>query len=215
MTSYQEVNIVHDMAGNIVLDYEKDVTYIINDGEELHLQIIYPITQTQKQRTYPCIVYMMSTNEKKEEIYHNIPRLTQFAQRGFVIALMEKPSENATYEEQIYLLRSAVHYLNEHAETYNISPENMFIWRDGSHKDHLSNTNLKDSSAQQTEYRTDIKAIVCFGEKEQMKMICSQLNFTIPPILMLPCEENETSNLEFWTEDIFDIIEDYLINYIN
>lgn len=216
MASYQEVNITHDLRGEIILDYHKDITYIVDGEEVYHLQIIFPINpKNEIEKKYPCIVYMMSTNERNDDIYHKIPRLSQFAQRGFVVALIEPPINTSTYEVKTVMLQNAVQYLTANAACYNIEPQNMFIWRDATHEDNNLAVDFDHFVTTHTEFHTTVKAIVSFGGKEQMNMLYAKLTAEIPPMLMIPCEVKKTLNLEFWTEDVFDVIEDFLSNYIN
>ncbi len=213
MAIYQEINITHDLKGQIILNYHKDIIYIV-DGEEYHLQIIFP-DNPKNEKKYPCIVYMMSSNEKNEDIYHKIPRLSQFAQRGFVVALIERPVKVSNYEEKTIMLQSAVSYLTKHAACYHIEPQNMFIWRDATYEDNNTAVDLDQFVMTHKEFHSTVKAIVSFGGKEQMNMLYEKLQAQIPPMLLIPCNIRETSNLEFWTEDVFDVIEDFISNYIN
>lgn len=212
MKDYFEVNITHDLNGQFVLEFQKDVTYIATNDHEYHLQIIYPQQSEQTEKKYPCMVYFMSTTNKREEIYHKIPRLSQFAQRGYVVVLMETPQDSCTYEMQAKLMGKAFTFLKEHGKKYSVDTDNMFIWRDGDHEEMIIDESLDLSKEEQEPINAN--AIVCFGGKEQMKYFEEKFDSMIPPVLMIPCDQKEYVDTGFWTEDVFDIIEDFISSYI-
>lgn len=216
MESYKEFQISDDLQGQVVLDYKKDVTYLSRDGENLHLQMIIPSTTNEsKQKKYPCIIYLMSKVEEKKDIDRSIPRLTQLAKRGYVIALMETPEEHSTYERQLELSRLAIQYLVENEASYPIAIHNMFILRDGNQEEQLDETMIQGKLlVQENQHNCKIHAIICLGGKNQMRILEKKIDYAIPPVLMLSAKSMKEDHPEFWTEETIDIMEDFMSSYI-
>lgn len=216
MERYKEIRISDDLHGQVVLDYQKDVTYISNDGEDLHLQMIIPsrINESAPKR-YPLVLYLMAKVEEKKDINRNIPRLTQLAKRGFVIALMETPEKHASYQKQMELSKLAIQYLVQNAKVYPIATENMFILRDAYQEQKLEEEMFQEKiSLQEKELNYKIRAVICLGGKEQMGILEKKIDCSIPPVLMLSADGKNEDHLEFWTEETIDMMEDFMSSYI-
>lgn len=216
MERYKEIKISEDLQGQVVLDYKKDVTYISNNGEELHLQMIIPsATDESVQKKYPCILYLMSKVEEKKDLDRSIPRLTQLAKRGYVIVLMETPKEHSTYQKQLEFCQLAIQYLVENESSYPIAMQNLFILRDANQEEQLDETMIKDKLlVQENQHDHKIRAIICLGGKDQMNVLEKKMDYAIPPVLMLSGDSKKEDHPEFWTEETIDIMEDFLSSYI-
>lgn len=115
---------------NYEIYYREDVVYVERADRKLHLQIIGPIDAKEK---LPCIIYIPGSAFHEQNVKERIPQLSYLAQRGFVVAALEyRGSECAIFPAQTLDAKAGVHFMKEHAEEYNIHPENMFLMGDSS-----------------------------------------------------------------------------------
>lgn len=107
--------------------YLKDVPYADRDGVELTLQILRP--EPLRGRRLPCVVYVQGSGWHKQNVYTQLGSLSQFAARGYVVAVVEyRPSEVAPFPAQIQDARTAVRFMRHHAARYGVDPDAISIW---------------------------------------------------------------------------------------
>lgn len=210
---FLEINLGHEQPGEVILDYKKDITYSSEGDGKLVLHVIYPVAnKTGEKRHYPVVLYFMANYDYKQEYYHNMPRLAQFSQRGYAVGVMEMPAGHASYETQSRLIKDAVDTLEQYKNDLNLDVENIFILRDGCEE---QEENRIDTNAICFEpFSSKFRAIICFGGQQSIKNIYEKLKDSMPPVLMIPCNSRENSKLDFWTEEVFDYVEDFMSNYI-
>ncbi|RPD44064.1 alpha/beta hydrolase [Paracnuella aquatica] len=81
----------------------------------------------------PCIVYVQGSAWMKQDVYHNLPQLAEFAKRGYVIAIVEyRPSSVAKFPAQLQDAKTAIRFMRANADTFNIDVDNVFVWGDSS-----------------------------------------------------------------------------------
>lgn len=115
----------------IVVEYTPNIIYAKRDNLDLGLQILTPkIKDIQK---LPCVVYIQGSAWMKQNVYKPIPQLSNFAQRGFVVVIVEyRPSAISPFPAQVQDAKTAIRFMRKNAEKYNIDAENIFIWGDSS-----------------------------------------------------------------------------------
>lgn len=114
-----------------VVTYHKDVEYKVIDDTHLHLQILEP--RTADGRSLPCVVYVQGSAWLKQNVYQNVTALSRFAERGFVVAIVEyRHTDIAPFPAQLVDSKTAIRFMRKHAKTYHVNPDNMFIWGDSS-----------------------------------------------------------------------------------
>lgn len=115
---------------NYEIHYSEDVPYIKRGDRQLHLQIIRPINAGDK---LPCIVFIPGSAFHEQYVKGRVPGLSHLAMRGFVVAALEyRGSECAIFPAQALDAKAGVHFMREHAEDYNVNPENIFLMGDSS-----------------------------------------------------------------------------------
>ena len=119
--------------GEVSCYYKHNVAYARRSGMDLTLQIIAPLTSGQPEKCYPLAVFVQGSGWRKQDVYCNLPRLADFAKRGYVVAVVEyRPSVTAPFPAQVQDAKTAVRFLREHAEEYHILPDQVFLWGDSS-----------------------------------------------------------------------------------
>ena len=111
--------------------YRLYVPYAVKDGMVLHLHIILP--PDTGAESYPLAVYVQGSGWMKQQLAHKLHGLSEFAARGFVVAIVEyRPSTVAPFPAQIKDAKTAVRFLRAHAEEYKADVNRMFMWGDSS-----------------------------------------------------------------------------------
>ena len=124
------MKIVNIGQSNEQVSYKPNVKYITRDGMELTLQIIAP---KGASRRLPCIVYVQGSAWMKQNVYDNLPQLAEFAKRGYVVAIVEyRPSSVAKFPAQLQDAKTAIRFMRANASTYQVDPDNVFVWGDSS-----------------------------------------------------------------------------------
>lgn len=107
----------------------KDVVYEHRSGTDLHLQIIRP----KGKNVLPCVVYVVGSAWFKQNCQHQIGNMSRFAERGFVVAIMEyRHSGIATFPAQMLDCKNAVRFMRRNAAKYGVDTRNVFVWGDSS-----------------------------------------------------------------------------------
>lgn len=206
MGKYQEVKIAKSQVEEFVLNYSKDITYSVEGQEQHKLQIIYPNkAQSTSERVYPGIIYQLQVDTENESIYDKVPQLAMFAQRGYVIVLVENCRE-ADY-------KVVLEYLHANAIEFNLAKEYLFVLREVNQEVPASLGIMKEVVTRQEDVLGYIKAIISLGNKEHFKELCEDTQLKLPPVLSLVTDEG-VSDQNSWTEETFDRIEDFMSNYI-
>lgn len=130
------------MATAQVLTFEKtaprimyfhDVNYVSRHGLDLKLQILRPEGKPGEMKKLPCIVFIPGSAWFKQNVYFNLPTFAKFAERGYVIALVEYThSEVAPFPAPLQDVKTAIRFMRKEAERYGVDVNNLFVWGDSS-----------------------------------------------------------------------------------
>lgn len=166
------------------------VNYAKKSGMPLHLNIIQPSqnANAQEAKTFPLILYVQGSAWFKQNTTAELAQLSRFAQRGYVIAIVEyRPSPIAAFPAQIKDLKTAIRYMQANAKTYNANPNKTYLWGDSSGGHTvvmtavtLNNSDLDDEAEQSP---LTIKAVIdYYGPTDISKMNeePSTINHTSP-----------------------------------
>jgi acetyl esterase/lipase len=159
----------------VMVMYTPNVIYTKRDNLDLSLQILSPNLSDKKK--LPCVIYVQGSAWMKQDVYKVIPQLSKFAQRGFLVAIVEyRPSAVSPFPAQIQDAKTAIRFMRKNAEKYNIDPENIFIWGDssGGHTSvfaGVSSGNKVLDTEEYAEYSDKVNAVVDFyGPTDIAKM---------------------------------------------
>ena len=96
---------------------------------QYHLSIIRPYTEEARQ---PCIVFLCGGGWRHEEYNAYVPQFSWLAQKGFTLAFVEYPCQEANkYPEPIIHIKSAIRFLRANADDYQIDKTRIGIWGEG------------------------------------------------------------------------------------
>ena len=119
--------------GEISCYYRHNVVYAHRDGLDLTLQIVGAYTSGQGEKRYPLAVFVQGSGWRKQDVYCNLPRLADFAKRGYVVAIVEyRPSTVAPFPAQVQDTKTAIRFLRKNAAEFHILPDQVFLWGDSS-----------------------------------------------------------------------------------
>lgn len=108
--------------------YVPDVEYAVVDGIPLHLQILLPLTRNNPEKKYPAIVYVQGSGWMEQDCYHNVGRIANLAERGYVVAIVQyRHSGQAGFPAQIQDARNAVRFVRKNAEKLRVIPDEIFL----------------------------------------------------------------------------------------
>jgi acetyl esterase/lipase len=109
------------------------IEYGHKSGMPLHLHIIEPRQGEDENMTFPLILFIQGSAWLQQDIGNELAQLSRFAQRGFVIAIVEyRPSTVAPFPAQIKDTKTALRFMKNHAATYHANTESIVLWGDSS-----------------------------------------------------------------------------------
>jgi acetyl esterase/lipase len=153
----------------------EDIVYIDRGNMKLHLQILVPYRITDEtfipnilprtQDIWPIVIYIPGSGWRKQNVAASVPMLVKFAQRGFVIALVEyRPSDEAIFPAQVLDVKAAVKFMKKHASEYSSDPNKLVIWGDstGGHTALIAAFTCKEQLNVEKEYEHDctVKSVI-------------------------------------------------------
>lgn len=151
-----------------------DITYSTETGKELKLSIIAPCRDRLNEKQiprYPLIVFVQGSAFTFPNIYYEIPQLSNYAQKGYVIATLTHRNclEGNPFPAYLQDVKTAIRFLRKNADEYGIDVNRIGIWGTSSG----GNTSLLVGLTQgKTEYITtehagytdEVTCVVdCFG----------------------------------------------------
>ncbi|MFC0673804.1 alpha/beta hydrolase fold domain-containing protein [Brachybacterium hainanense] len=141
---------------------------------------------------YPTVVFVQGSGWRRQELGQRLVPLSQFARRGYVIAIVEhRPSAVAPFPAQLDDARAAVHVLREKAEHYRVDPSRIALWGDssGGHLVALAavTDGADDSPGAYADTPLDVRAVVdVYGPSDLARMpeddACTELLGGVDPV---------------------------------
>lgn len=153
------------------------VEYAQKSGMALHLNIIEPRQKEGENNLYPLIMYIQGSAWFPQNTGYELTQLGRFAQRGFVIAVVEyRPSPVAPFPAQVKDTKTALRFMKKNAATYHADPDKIIVWGDssGGHTATMVGVSLNEAALDDespTEDPISVKAIVdYYGPTDISKM---------------------------------------------
>lgn len=109
--------------------YSQDWEYWDYGDCQRHLQMIIPYRRTWEEgEKYPLILFIPGSAWLKQELYNDIPKLSDLAKRGFAIAVMEyREADIARFPAQIEDVANALEFLGTKAEQFRFDMSRLFL----------------------------------------------------------------------------------------
>lgn len=164
-----------------LIDMQANIPFAAPGGEELALQLLKPMQQSEGGKGYPLVVFIQGSAWTKPNQFWEIPQLSLLARRGFVIASVTHRS-CFTDPAPAFLrdVKSAIRFLRAHAAQYDIDPARVCAWgtSSGGNTALLLGLTMGDPRFEEGDYpeqSTGVKCVVdCFGPTDLVKMIDEQ-----------------------------------------
>jgi hypothetical protein len=213
MGKYQEVRMTKGHDKELAFTYSKDVNYITRGEEQQFLQMIHPNKSEQADNTYPCILYLSEDSQDTKDIYCKIPSLAKFAQRGYVVAMKKSKISTANLSMESEC-EEVIEFLHQNASDFQFDKEHLFVLWDLTENDELNEAReINELVTDQHKALKHITAVISLGGKEKLKKFSNLTSLDFPPVLQVSADESEGNN-GWWSEHNFDMIEDFMSNYI-
>jgi acetyl esterase/lipase len=120
-------------ASDLSCKLHANVLYATKSGNPLHLHILEPRQREGEERLFPLVVYIQGSGWFKQDLGYEIPQLSRFARKGYVVAVVEyRPSPIAPFPAQLKDAKTAIRFLRRNATTYSIDPDMIALWGDSS-----------------------------------------------------------------------------------
>ena len=167
------------MAG--LVDLKPNIVFSAPGGEELALQLIKPLWQSENGAGFPLVVFIQGSAWTKPDQFWQIPQLSRLALEGFVIASVTHRS-CFTDPAPAFLqdVKTAIRFLRKNAKEYDIDPDRVCAWGTSSGGNTALLLGLTDGMAEfetdeYADFSSGVKAVVdCFGPTDLVKMIDEQ-----------------------------------------
>ncbi len=99
---------------------------------ELKMTLIVPqaAQRLDDGRRYPVILFVQGSAWTSPNIYYEIPQLSQFAQKGYIVATITHRSALDGHRAPAFLedVKTAIRFLREKADTYKVDVRRIGIW---------------------------------------------------------------------------------------
>jgi acetyl esterase/lipase len=84
-------------------------------------------------RRFPLIIFVQGSAWRKQNLYMQIPALSDMAAHGYVIASVEcRDTDQARFPAQLEDVKSAIRFMRANASKYAANPERVGVWGDSS-----------------------------------------------------------------------------------
>ena len=115
------------------VNYTKDVVYNASCGEALTLQILSQKRISSAVELQPCVVFIPGSAWMKQNVYSRVTTISQFAQLGYVVAVVEYTHSGlAAFPAPLKDVKAAIRYMRKNADKYSVDANNIFVWGDSS-----------------------------------------------------------------------------------
>lgn len=167
------------MEGQVKL--VQNIIYSKVGGEELPMTLLLPWNLDDiniKPEKKPLIVFVQGSAWTTPDREFEIPQLSAFARRGYIVATIEHRSALNGHAFPAFLqdVKCAIRYLRAHAEQYGIDSERVAIWGTSSGGNAallvgLTGDEPEYKTEEYAEYSDKVCAVVeCFGPTDLIAM---------------------------------------------
>lgn len=164
-----------------LVDFKTNIVFAAPGGEELALQLVKPMWQSEGEKGFPLVVFIQGSAWTKPDQFWQIPQLSRLALRGYAIAsVTHRSCFTAPAPAFLKDVKSAIRFLRAHAAEYDIDPERVCAWGTSSGGNTALLLGMTDDhpafdEGENLEFPSGVKAVVdCFGPTNLIKMIDEQ-----------------------------------------
>lgn len=112
---------------------ELNVIYAKKDELDLHLQIIVPAINDDKNHRFLLLMYVQGSAFHKQQLGSRLAPLEEMAKKGYVIAIVEyRHAPEHAFPVEVRDLNTATRFMLDHAFQYHVDPQSYIAWGDSS-----------------------------------------------------------------------------------
>jgi len=109
-----------------------DIIYATKDGKDLRLRILQPARLDEPLRT-PLIMHVQGSGWMMQNMNDHVLDLAPYVRKGYTVAIVEyRHSALAAFPAQIEDAKTAMRYLNNHAEALGLDMSHVYLSGDSS-----------------------------------------------------------------------------------
>lgn len=189
-----------NMEGQIKL--VQNIIYSTATGEKLPLTLLLPWNLDDENiqiKKKPLIVFVQGSSWTTPDREFEIPQLSVFARKGYIVATIEHRSalEGHAFPAFLQDVKCAIRFLRKHADLYGIDSERVAVWGTSSGGNAallagLTGDFYEYKTEEYSEYSDSVSAVVeCFGPtdlitmSEVMMQASEETEATEPPALVM------------------------------
>ena len=108
------------------------VVYATKDDYDLHIRFVVP-QEVDESKKYPLIMHVRGSAWMEQNLEGIIGDFYEYVKAGYAIAILRyRPATTAKFPAQVLDIKTAVRYIQEHAEEYPIDSNCIFLSGDSS-----------------------------------------------------------------------------------
>ncbi|WP_029502031.1 hypothetical protein [Lachnoclostridium phytofermentans] len=180
---------------NFVTSTKQGKRLIFESMQPYSMEVFYPKSCSLNQSKIPCICFLSETKKGTEEGIKNYASLAQFAERGYFVVILHKESSFHDMESMNQCLFSVKEYFKDNKK-YSCDIERMVIWMDQIPRE------VPDSIT--------CSAFVAYHDNQNDAEVSTKLIEIGKDSSKVLCLSGGDG---LWSDDIFNIVEDYIVSY--
>ena len=169
-----------------LIDMQANIVFAAPGGEELALQLLKPMWQSEGRKGFPLVVFIQGSAWTKPNQFWEIPQLCELVRRGFVVASVTHRSCWQTPAPAFLQdVKTALRFLRAHAAEHDIDKDRVCAWgtSSGGNTALLLGVTADDPAFETDEWAgesTRVQAVVdCFGPAD-MDLLIDNYKGTMP-----------------------------------
>lgn len=109
--------------------YSQDWEYWDYGYCKRYLQMILPYKRSWRpEEKYPLIMFIPGSAWHKQEMYNDIPKLTDIAKRGYAVAVLQyRESDIASFPAQVEDVANAFEFISTKAEEFHFDMDRLYL----------------------------------------------------------------------------------------
>lgn len=185
-----------ELRWNLVTSTNQESRLIFETNRSQAMDIIYPKSMTTSQRKIPWICFITGEKKSSENSMKNYASLAQFAERGFLIAILHKDAAKSDEKAINHILTETKDYFLRN-ENYACDVTRMAVWMDESPEEEATLEACPYVLYQDNQNETQVCTARCQVGRNSTKALCLQ------------------GGEGLWSELVFDLVEDYIVSQFN
>lgn len=189
----QQTNEEKAFRWNLVTSTKEESRLVFETNRSQDMDFIYPKSFNSSQSKIPCLCFLTKEEKSSENGMRNYASLAQFAERGFLVAIIHKGATENDEKAISHVLTKTKNYFLKN-ESYACDVTKITVWMD---QIPSSEETLEDCAYvlyQENQKETQVSTALCQLGRNSAKALCLQ------------------GGEGLWSELVFDFVEDYIVS---